>query len=165
MNKLIALFFSLSILLGISCTDDTASNGDKPPQSSNDITKNADGTVHVKASNIAPFMGLWSYSLGKSNDINREKDYVGRWIEFSKDQTFKSGRWQEQNNSGTFTYDGDNQILSLDYKNNEEDRDIDWGIKLGGDVMIWLGNANANNNGDQIRMKLAQERPSKPVGQ
>ncbi len=154
----------ISLLL-TACNDETSSTNGQHVEPGSDVVTHPDGTVHVKASDIAPFIGLWNYSLGMSSDLDRKQDYVGRWIEFAKDQSFKSGRWQKQLNTGRFSYDAKTQILSLDFKDNSEDRDIDWGIKLDNNVMIWLGNANDNNNGDQIRMQRVAERPTQPVGQ
>ena len=39
---------------------------------------------------------------------------------------------------------------------------MDWKVKLGGDVIIWMGNANINQTGDQIRMQKIQELPENP---
>ncbi|MEL6865547.1 MAG: hypothetical protein AAFP19_14060 [Bacteroidota bacterium] len=124
----------------------------------------AGGSTHVKASPIAPFIGLWSYSKAFSNNSTRVKDYEGRWVEFTSDGTFKSGRWGDENNQGSFSFDADANVLTLDYKNDQQDADMDWEVKLGGDVIIWLGNAGRNRSGDQIRMQKVQERPLAPAG-
>ncbi len=126
----------------------TAANSDTKPR-------------HIKASAIAPFIGLWSYSMPMSSDVQRTKDYEGRWIQFAADQTFKNGKWKNQTNTGTFEYDEKTNILLLRFK-NQKDATMDWRIKLGVDVMIWLGNADINQTGDQIRMQKIQELPENP---
>ncbi|MEM1319855.1 MAG: hypothetical protein AAGG75_06330 [Bacteroidota bacterium] len=164
-------FWSLLLccLLLTACQDNSADNNNSNNNSSTTTADNgtaADAAAdrapkHISASALAPFIGLWSYSMPVSNDVARTKDYEGRWIEFSGDQTFKSGKWQEQTNTGTFEYDENTNILLIRYK-NQKDATMDWKIKLGIDVMIWLGNANINTSGDQIRMQKIPELPENP---
>ena len=151
-------------LLMAACSTDTSNNeaGSSTNSSSETTSKPSAGTPgtakHVKASAIAPLVGLWAYTLAMTDDLARKKDYEGRWIQFEADQTFTNGKWGDQTNSGTFEYDMTTKILKLYYK-NQKDGTFDWKLKIDNDVMIWLGNADINQSGDQIRMARTAERP------
>ena len=159
----------MACLLMAACSNDTANNKAGSTTNNNPSTETnsnppteaaaAPGTAkHVKASAIAPLVGLWAYTLAITDDLARKKDYEGRWIQFESDQTFTNGKWGKEMNAGTFEYDFLTKILKLYYK-NQKDGTFDWKLKIDNDVMIWLGNADINQTGDQIRMARATERP------
>jgi len=153
-------------LLIAACSTDTSNkqagnsaNSSTETTTSKSSAETALGTAkHVKASAIAPLIGLWAYTLAMTDDLARKKDYEGRWIQFEADQTFTNGKWGDQTNSGTFEYDMTTRILKLYYK-NQKDGTYDWKLKIDNDVMIWMGNADINESGDQIRMARTTERP------
>ncbi|MEO1518602.1 MAG: hypothetical protein AAFV95_26550 [Bacteroidota bacterium] len=172
--KNIPLFCLLAILLSAAaCTTEqpkepvqqppTIQQAEPSPSETDNATVSVSPT-HVKASDIAPFIGLWSFTKPMCREEIRNRYYRGRWIQFSGDGTFTFGRYQDQTNSGRFSYAGDKKIMSLDFA-DDSDTDIDWKVMQGVDIMIWLGNAAVNTTGDQIQLKKVKERPNKPAGQ
>ena len=161
---MLRFFFCTMLLFSlVACTDSTNSNSSSDNNGGGAAAN--DGT-HVSASDIAPFIGLWSYSVAVSNDIIRQESYEGRWIALDGDMNFTSGIWGDQTNKGTYSYNKNSQIISLDYADDSKDADMDWGIQHGGgEVMIWKGNSGRNTAGDQIRMQMVQERPQRPAGE
>lgn len=159
---MIKYYFILVLgLMVCSCKPDATSNStdnSSPKETTANSTASDDQPKHVKASDIAPFIGLWEYTVIISDDLARKKDYEGRWIQFGADQTFTSGKWADQSNSGNFDYDNNSKIIKLYYK-NQKDATNDWKTKIDGDVMIFMGNGDINETGDQIRLARTTERP------
>ena len=171
-NILFCSTLLLSLCLLAACQDDQAGNSGKtetPPTETSPVESAGNGATvdvsptHIKASDIAPFIGLWSYAKPVCRDIARQNYYEGRRIQYEGDGTFTYGKYTDQTNTGRYSFVAEDKILNLDFT-EEKDTDMDWKTMHGVDVMIWVGNAKVNNSGDQIQLKRVPERPSKPVG-
>lgn len=163
-RNLFALFIFVSTLFIFGCGG-TETDGGTTTNTTATKEETKTAPKHVEASYIAPFIGMWHYATPVSFDGSRDDDYRGRWIQFDGDGNFTSGKWTDQTNTGTFSYDPKKQYLTLDYSDDKADRDFDWKIMQGPESMIWMGNTEMNKTGDQIQMKRITERPEKTVGE
>ncbi len=77
-----------------------ACKSDSTAQSEADGNKTEGEGTHVKASKTAPIQGMWHHAVSVGN-AEKVKLYEGRWIDIKPDETFTSGIWLNQNNSGT----------------------------------------------------------------
>ncbi|MFK8101669.1 MAG: hypothetical protein AB8G15_04065, partial [Saprospiraceae bacterium] len=118
-----------------------------------------DTSLHVKASHLSKYLGMWSYAGVVGGEGAKEK-FAGRWIQFKGDGTFESGIWEEKNNQGHWYADPDTKIIKIAYDKGEEIHG-EWRVQGGGDTMIWLGNTPNNPKSTQIKMALITERPKK----
>ncbi|MFT5802758.1 MAG: hypothetical protein ACI956_002579, partial [Nonlabens sp.] len=86
--------------------------------------------------------------------------YTGRWINIKRDDTFTSGIYLKENNSGTWSYNEETKIIQLMPKETE-DIQTDWLVNGSGEFLILLGSTDTNKTGMQIRMSLSLD-GSKP---
>ncbi|MEL6638274.1 MAG: hypothetical protein AAFW73_20410 [Bacteroidota bacterium] len=115
---------------------------------------------HVEASVLAPLIGLWHYqTVAGIKDPKVKDDYLGRWIDLKGDQTFTSGIWQEQTNSGKWTYDGESTLINFYYDQSEVIYDEFQVQGAGMDIVAFLGNTSRTKRGIQIKMVKENERP------
>jgi len=138
---------------------ETAENSQEPEN-----TDTSSEPKHYKASPDAPLVGLWviEFALGSANVDKEElsKQYEGRWLNLGPDNTFESGIWQEKNNAGTWSYDAEQRIILLNYK-QAESIGFEWKIQGQGDRMVWLGNTPQNTKGTQLSLSRITELPQK----
>lgn len=157
--------FILLISLLISCQSDTKSNAasstEETEAAKTSAATNQSSGTHIAASTEARFVGMWHYETIVGNPAKKE-DYVGRWINMKRDNSFTSGLYFEENNSGTWSYDENEKIIKLNFKEPEE-IESEWLVNANGDFIIWIGNANSNMTGLQIKMvRYAEDkRPAK----
>jgi hypothetical protein len=150
--------FTLLMLCGLfffSCKSDTNSNSDN-----NSATTNPDGSTHVPSSPSSLMLGLWHFAVVVGDQPVADK-YKGRWIDIKRDDTFTSGLYLEENNSGTWSYNPETKIISLKYK-NDEGLAPEWETQGGGESIIWKGSTPNNKTGLQIKMvvNLEGKRPA-----
>ena len=157
------ILIALSTLILSSCANDQSNTTEavqEPQKEETTITGSEPG--HYTASKDAPYVGLWvvEFALGTASADKKElaKEFVGRWLNLKADNTFKSGKWQEQNNSGTWSFDAENKIIQINYS-KEESISYEWKIQGQGDRMIWLGNTPNNKKGTQLSLNRESELP------
>lgn len=163
--RLIHSLLLLSIFLLISCQADnksnTASSTKETEAPQNSAAPTQASNTHVAASSEARFVGMWHYETIVGNPEKKE-DYVGRWIHMKRDNSFTSGLFFDENNSGTWSYNESTKIIKLNFKEPEE-IESEWLVNANGDFIIWIGNANSNMTGLQVKMvRYAEDkRPAK----
>jgi hypothetical protein len=146
-----------------SCANENNTNTSEEPQKEEKpVTPSEPG--HYKASPEAPLIGMWviQYALGGPN-IEKEElanMYQGRWVNLKADNTFESGKWQEQNNTGTWNYDPDTRIIQFNYDKTETIAN-EWRIQGHGDANVWLGNTPNNKLGTQLKVNKETALPQK----
>ncbi len=162
-----SLFISLSFCLFFfaSCKTDTKTPTESGTTNTTEAVKETNPStpaeVHVPSSAAAPLIGLWHYK--DIIHIHKEEvaKYTGRWIHIKRDDTFTSGIYLKENNSGTWSYNEETKIIQLNPK-EKEDIATDWLVNGNGEFLLWLGSTETNKSGMQIRMGLSLD-GSKPA--
>ncbi len=160
MKNYILIFTAL--FLFTHCTNENSNNeeADVKVEENNPETSVEPG--HHKASNDSPYVGFWviEFAIGNPSGNKEElsNEYVGRWHDLKADNTFESGKWQEQNNSGSWSYDDETKIIQLNY-DKAETIGHEWKIQGQGDRMIWIGNTPNNKKGTQLKLNRETSRP------
>jgi len=164
----ILLLISLGLCLTACQNEDAQNNTSNTASTSSSSTSSSTGgnpqenSTHHKASADAPLIGLWEYGVSiHPSKPKFKKENEGRWIRFNTDNTFTSGKYQDQNNTGTWVYKPNAQIIQLNFEDNSINDDLDWQIQMSSsqDQMIWKGNADYNTSGAQIKMVRTEELP------
>lgn len=162
------LVYFCCLILFVACQPDSNTTATQSATSPLTSSSNEDGKkasakkeiVHVPASNLAPMIGMWHYeAIVGVKDPNVRAKYEGRWIDLKGDQTFTSGVWQEQTNSGKWSFDSDNQKINFNYATAEDlfDEFVVQGV--GGDVVVFKGNTDRTARGVQIKMVKYNDKP------
>lgn len=164
------LYFFLALALVFSaCSGDTAQNNNaNTSETTGHEGHNHDGHdhaghdhgTHVASSHISPYIGMWmiefAIGVGDNKDVY-EKTYKGVWYDFKSDNTFTSGRWEEQTGAGKWDVNKSTKDLTLDYTDDE--KDIQWRTQGNSETLILLGNVGKNNSGTQVKMIRTNDRP------
>ncbi len=95
------------------------------------------------------------------DDPVTSKKNKGRWYQFDINGTFVSGQWQEQNASGSWTYDTVTKHMIVDSTNDAEDGEWRLQIARTGDEMVWIGTPTYNKNDRQVKMIQLTSQPTK----
>ena len=117
--------------------------------------------THYEASHEAPYCKLWVVKhAGVTNDLN---NYIGRWFNLKTDNTFESGKWEETNNSGTWSIDEETTIIKMIFK-TPETIPSNWKIQGegGGGRILFKGNVPGNEKGIQVMLEPETVLPVKP---
>ncbi len=165
MKKYCLLFISLT--LWVACAPDSSSPTSNAASVTTSVTSPATGPVQtgepvkVDPDILSPHVGIWHYqSIAGIKDAKTRDFYTGRWIDLKGDQTFTSGVWQDQTNSGKWDFDPESQLINFFYDKNEG---LDIQYKLNGpsdEITIFLGNTPKNPKGIQIKMVRYPDRPT-----
>ncbi len=152
------------VLLVIVLSSSFACQPDTPAKSDDLSISEANAfidPVHIKSEKAAVLVGLWHYAVtvGKPEEVSL---YDGRWIDLQRDDTFTSGQWLEETNSGTWSYEDEGNYLRLIYNNNEN-LATEWQTQGSGTTVIWKGSTPNNPSAIQIKMEknLENARPGK----
>ncbi|HHS95548.1 MAG TPA: hypothetical protein ENJ45_03080 [Phaeodactylibacter sp.] len=146
------------ILLVSACSTDTTD----PNNNSNPKENTEQKTKHIKSSKAAVVLGMWHYAIPIAVNPKDAEKYKGRWIQFNRDDTFTSGIYLDQTNSGTWSFDDALNVVKMKF-DKDEDIETEWAIQGSGEVIIWKGNTEHNKTGMQIKMtkQLDGSRPGK----
>lgn len=162
-------FYLFILLILVACQPDTgnsqqaalAPSATSSPETPAAPTKNNREPVHVPASTLAPMIGLWHYeaTAGLKDAATRDV-YEGRWIDLKGDQSFTSGKWQEQTNAGKWEFNAESKLINFFYQKSEDifDEFIVQGI--GGDIVVFKGNTERTTRGIQIKMVKYSDLPT-----
>ncbi len=135
-------------------------NGTETPANNTTKAREATDVPHVPASVLSPMIGLWHYqTVVGVKDAKTKDDYLGRWIDLKGDQTFISGLWQEQTNSGKWTFDPESSLINFYYEKPEVIYDEFKVQGAGMDIIIFKGNTSRTKRGIQIKMVKENDRP------
>ena len=141
-----ALIFSLFF---VGCKSDASVDKKAAAEAKAEAEKKS--ATHVKSERAAVGCGFWHYSI--VGGPKEEKDrYKGRWINVKRDDTFTSGLYDQQTNSGTWTFDDPTSTILLNYAKPDENLDNEWQVKGFGETTIWMGNTPNNPKATQIKM-------------
>lgn len=130
---------------------------------SDNVTTNADGTVHVKGDRTAFLVGLWEFQYVLVGATPRpDKRFMGRWIDMKGDFTFTSGQYDQQTNSGTYSYtDQGNPTIVLNPEKQEEGLLPNSAeVKYSGG-MVWIGEVPAEGKLAQYKLSQTGTKPTK----
>ena len=140
---------SLCLCFFWSCQSDTpADSGSEAIEDNSNAT--TDAPTHIKSEKAAIMVGLWHYAIAVGNSEEAEK-YTGRWIEIKRDDTFISGLYLNETNSGTWSYDEEKKYIKLNFK-EDEGLSTEWETQGFGETVIWKGSTPNNKTGTQIKM-------------
>lgn len=160
MKNFICLF-AVALFL-VQCTNENANNADTSAETP--ATETPAEPKHYAASPDAPLVGLWvvEFALGspKSEAKKLSEEYQGRWFNLKPDNTFVSGKWQDTDNAGNWSYDANEKIVLLNF-DKAEAIGHEWRIQGGGDRMVWVGNTPNNKKSTQLSLNQATELPQK----
>ncbi|MFT4668225.1 MAG: hypothetical protein ACI8YQ_003794 [Polaribacter sp.] len=155
---------SFCLIFFASCKTDTKTSSDtaNSQESVNEVKPPTptSADVHVPSAAAAPLIGLWHYQDIVHIRKEEVEKYTGRWINIKRDDTFTSGIYLKENNSGTWSYNEETKIIQLMPKETE-DIQTDWLVNGSGEFLILLGSTDTNKTGMQIRMSLSLD-GSKP---
>lgn len=162
-------FYLFSLLIFAACQPDSGNGqsnqaaltpGTTSPSDAPNNTNNRE-PVHVPASTLAPMIGLWHYeaTAGLKDAATRDL-YEGRWIDLKGDQSFTSGKWQEQTNSGKWEYNAESKQINFFYQKNEGIYDEFIVQGAGGEIVVFKGNTERTTRGIQIKMVKYPDRPT-----
>ena len=147
-------------LLFTHCANENPKNTVAQTDSSETVTPAEPG--HHKASPDSPYIGLWvvQFALGSTDEDKNAipNEYQGRWFSLKPDNTFESGKWQESNNTGNWSFDPETHIILLNFK-NQETIGHEWKIQGSGERMVWLGNTPNNSKGTQLKLTRETKLP------
>ena len=155
MKKVIFYFLSLLIFTACQTDSNTAQQASAVPSASSTPAPATEKRepVHVPASTLAPLIGMWHYeAVTVIKDVATQEAYIGRWIDLKGDQSFTSGKWQEQTNTGKWSFDTETQQINFYYEQAEDifDEFIVQGV--GGETIIFKGHTPRTQTGIQIKM-------------
>ena len=152
------------IFLFTQCANEN-SNNEKVESTTTETTITAETSSepdHYKASADAPYVGFWviEFAIGNPSGNKEEvsNEFVGRWCDLKADNTFESGKWEEQNNTGTWSFDPNTNYIFLKY-DKAETIAHEWRIQGQGDRMVWIGNTPSNVKGTQLKLNRETARP------
>ncbi len=157
------IWFIITTIIFTSCANESNTNTTGESQAEGEVVSPSE-PGHYKASPDAPLIGLWviEFALGGPN-IKKEElanEYQGRWVNLKGDNTFESGKWQEQNNTGNWNYDPGTRIIQINY-DKPETIGHEWRIQGHGDANVWLGNTPNNKLGTQLKVNKETTLPQK----
>ena len=98
---------------------------------------------------------LWQYDAAVvTNDFEKGKDYLGKWIKFHPDRTLETGFYNGPITKGSWAFDEENQVITFT-EEGERPTTNEFRIKTSAssdDIMIWVGTKRFNQNNIQIKM-------------
>ena len=153
MKYLIKKFsFFLTCLLAFSiffigCKSDASAD----KQAAAEAETEKESSTHVKSERAAVAVGFWHYSIVGGPQEERDR-YKGRWVHVKRDDTFTSGIYDKETNSGTWTFDDPTSTILLRYAKSDENLAYEWQVKGYGETVIWMGNTPSNPKSTQIKM-------------
>ncbi|MFK7809052.1 MAG: hypothetical protein AB8F74_14710 [Saprospiraceae bacterium] len=152
--KILNLILCLSLCFFFACNTDTKSPAATPEvvekTTAESAPKTEPSSTHVAPSAEARFVAMWHYETIVGN-VELKEAYVGRWINMKRDNSFTSGIYFDEDNSGTWSFNENTKIMTLKF-DKEEEIETEWLVNSNGDFVIWIGNANTNTTGLQIKM-------------
>lgn len=146
--------FTLASLLLFSTLLFTSCKSDKKvdQQATNNKEEGAPAPQHFKSERAAVLVGFWHYAMTVGDDKD-EKMYQNRWIDIKRDDTFTSGIFDKETNSGTWSFIDERESVILNYDKKDEGLAYEWKIQGYGDMLIWKGDlAGSNPKSTQIKM-------------
>lgn len=93
---------------------------------------------------------------GKTMDTGEDK---GKYLQLNSDMTFEKGLYADKTDNGKWTYDAKKRIMFLDYA-KETTVDEEWRVFRKEDMMVLIGNMKDVNQGKQIKMVRAKDKPT-----
>lgn len=120
---------------------------------------NMEPVAEAKADPTAPLQGMWEVNFAMTMEDDPKtsgKKVQGKWIYLKPEGIFTSGVYEKQTNNGTWKYDPDMDIISLNYE-KPGDKSTTWKVQLGRDIIVWLGQTPENKSGSQIRLKRTKD--------
>ncbi len=150
--KLTLIFLLFTAFFFTACKNEKSSDSSE--------TANAEtpeeAPIHVKSERAAVAIGFWHYKTIAGSDEEKER-YKGRWIHVKRDDTFISGLYDQQTNSGTWTFDDPSSTILFKYKDSGESLAYEWKVQGFGTTTIWMGNTPSNPKATQIKMEKVDE--------
>lgn len=154
------LWILVTLVLFTHCANENSNNSESTTDSGDAVNSAEPG--HYKASPDSPYIGLWviQFALGSTEEDKKAipNEYQGRWFSLKPDNTFESGKWQESNNTGTWSLDPETRIIQLNFT-NPEPIGHEWKIQGSGERMVWLGNTPNNTKGTQLKLTRETKLP------
>lgn len=151
--KVLASLLLLTSLFFTSCKSDKAADQQAAVSSESDAT----APPHFKSERAAVMVGFWHYAMVVGDAKDKEM-YQNRWIDIKRDDTFTSGVFDKETNSGTWTFADDRESVILNYNKKDEGLAYEWKIQGYGDMLIWKGDlAGSNPKSTQIKMMKQKE--------
>ncbi len=162
------LWILLIAFLFTNCGNETNNTGSQESQENQPTTSQSETPSepgHYTASPDAPYVGLWviQFALGSGAESKEElaAEFEGRWFNLKRDNTFTSGKWQESNNAGKWSYDASTKFILLEFQ-QPDGFNPQWRIQGQGDRMVWLGNTPSNQKGTQLKLIRETVLPHQP---
>lgn len=98
--------------------------------------------------------GYWYIEgYSKINDPEAHAKNRGRWFQFSKEGTFRSGKYKETGASGIWTYDPMKALLFMDSANDAEDGEWKLQMAKNGAAMVLVGTERFMQNSIQFKLE------------
>ncbi len=148
--RILGSLLLLSALVFTSCKSDKKADQQAASSSSSASTGEA-APQHFKSERAAVLVGFWHYAMVVGDPKDVEK-YQNRWIDLRRDDTFTSGIFDKQTNSGTWSFADEAESVILHYDKKDEGLAYEWRIQGYGDMVIWKGNTPSNPKSTQLKM-------------
>jgi hypothetical protein len=102
---------------------------------------------------------IWWYEAYVSDNTEYCKDQRGKWFQFNADGSFVYGKYQDQIDSGTWSYDEPKETLYLSNPGGSET--LEWKTMMShtNDQMVFLGPPRGQNGGDQTMLRPYLQKP------
>jgi len=104
---------------------------------------------------------LWEYEfIFGGREMSTPNQFAGYWIDFSEDQTYTYGQYQEEEGSGRYTYNlSTGLLLLIDGSDNIKPQEFE--AKLFDVTLVMDGNSIYKDNNYNAKLKRITERPKK----
>jgi len=167
------IFLLFAVVFLISCGNDTTkhpapsaspdSHAGHDHSSSENVVTQADGTVHVKGDPSAFLVGLWEieYALVGSTP-KADIRYKGAWIDMQADFSFTCGVYDEQTNTGTYTFTSE-PVKTVEFSFEKPEKLLPKKVEVKGQAvsLVLIGKTPPDGKNSQLKIGQTSKRPSK----
>ena len=105
--------------------------------------------------------GVLNYDfIHDGKKISKKNEFMGDWIDFKADFTYDYGNYATTKGEGRYHYRSDiNQLVMIDNDKNQNPQE--WTVKVGGDVLVFVGTSTYKNNAYQMKLSRSDNKPVK----
>lgn len=105
---------------------------------------------------------LWRFEAAVvTNNLEKGKDFEGKWIKLNPDNTLTSGFYEEEGQTGSWALDEGTNVLTI-VEGGERPVYSEWKVQTSASsdaIMIWVGTRRFGLNNTQIKLLTYNEKP------